>query len=146
MMSPVCSHGIRTPDSRRPPHRRLAAFAWALLIGAGMPAFQGACSSGQETSPKGPVTGGAEDPGSAADGRELRVGNGKPGRPEPGVTIAAPRGDGLTDEQGRYRIRWVGARPAHLSFNVRKPGFVRLQLNWDNANPAGPVAIPREYT
>ena len=33
-----------------------------------------------------------------------------------------------------------------LRLEVQKPGFVPLEVMWDNARAEVPVAIPREYT
>lgn len=145
-MSPVRRRRLRNADSREVLRRRRAGLAWAFIAGVAILALPLARSSGQEAAAKKPAASGVESPGSAAGGLDLLVVNRTTGRPEPGVVIESPLASGLTDARGRYRISWTGARPARLWFNVRKAGFVHLQVHWDNAGRPGAVAIPRDYT
>ncbi len=80
---------------------------------------------------------------------EVKVINGQTGRPEPGVSIRLSMGlsrQGATDAEGRFRVTDIERELVMLRLEVEKPGFVPLQVMWDNARAEVPVEIPREYT
>jgi hypothetical protein len=54
--------------------------------------------------------------------------------------------EGVTNAEGRYRFSKLPRELSVLWLRVQKPGFVPLQVTWDNARAEFPVEIPREYT
>jgi protocatechuate 3,4-dioxygenase beta subunit len=94
-------------------------------------------------------------PGGAATGPQrtrtldVRIVNSKTDRPEPGVTIRVLIGGGFqghTDADGRFTISYAERQSSGLVFDIEKPGFIPLQVAWDNHAGSAPVEIPREYT
>ena len=80
---------------------------------------------------------------------ELLILNAQTVRPEPGVSIRAhipARDEGKTDVDGRFRIVGTEREFTVILISIRKPGFVPVQVNWDNAGARVAVAVPREHT
>ena len=72
---------------------------------------------------------------------EVRVVNSKTGRPEPGVAIQVLAGGGFggnTDQDGRFSISRTDGQASRLVFDIKKPGFVPLQVAWDNIRGGAP--------
>jgi protocatechuate 3,4-dioxygenase beta subunit len=80
---------------------------------------------------------------------EVRIVNSKTDRPVPEVAIRVLIGGGFqghTDADGRFTISYPERQSSGLVFDIEKPGFVPLQVAWDNHAGSAPVEIPREYT
>jgi beta-lactamase regulating signal transducer with metallopeptidase domain/peroxiredoxin len=80
---------------------------------------------------------------------EIRLINSRTNQPEPGVTIRASfniNAEGITDANGQYRLTATASRFRILALKFQKPGFVPLQVMWDNSMAETPVEIPSEYT
>jgi RNA polymerase sigma factor (sigma-70 family) len=126
--------------------------AVALLVvslvaaGAGLIALAG--GSGRQPASKVPA---AAQSAPARSGRtlELRVLNARTDRPEPGVTVRAripARAEGQTDADGRLRIAGTEREFTVVFIGLSKPGFVPVQVIWDNASARAAVPVPREHT
>ena len=80
---------------------------------------------------------------------ELRIVNSTTGRPVPGVSIRILAGGnfpGKTDEAGRFTISRAARSSSFLVLDIQKPGFVPLQVSWDNSGSPVPVELPRTFT
>jgi hypothetical protein len=143
--------------ARRGQVTRLPRNAAALLVGALMLTRPDVWArlvlgrTAEQAPSQSPATGAAKKDGTDQPGRtlELRVLNGRTGRPEPGVSIQGripARGEGKTDADGRFRIVGTEREFTVVLIGISKPGFVPVQVTWDNAMAAVAVPVPREHT
>ena len=134
------------------PSRFLAATTLAIGIASvGASCYvlgaQDQAASGRQPASKVPA---AAQGAPARSGRtlELRVLNARTDRPEPGVTVRAripARSEGQTDADGRFRIVGTERELIVVFIGLSKPGFVPVQVNWDNASARTPIPVPREH-
>jgi hypothetical protein len=128
---------------------RLPRGAVAALVGAAILTLAGVGVHQASAQPAATAPAKDDAPDQPPRTLELRVLNARTGRPEPGVAIRPriPRRDeGRTDADGRFRIVGTDREFTVVFIGISKPGFVPVQVNWDNASAQVAVPVPREHT
>ncbi len=131
---------------------RLAHSVAALLAGASILMLPDVGVRTAAQAPAQPPAGDAAKQDASAQPRrtlELRILNARTGRPEPEVTVRPripARAEGKTDADGRFRIAGADREFTVVFIGISKPGFVPVQVMWDNAGARVAVPVPREHT